>query len=126
MTEWLLQILTQLGKKAWLKLNALQCLKFEFSYGEQFAIFYALHTRQLNSVLLLSHIEAYKLFFSSLFYSFKKRANPGLFFFFRSFLVTISLQTEQSIDGVLGIRTRGRRMVGADETTELWQPPKGI
>ena len=28
----------------------------------------------------------------------------------------------KSIDGVLGIQTRGRRMVGADETTELWQP----
>ena len=45
-----------------------------------------------------------------------------LFVYFRSFLVTISI--EKSIDGVLGIRTRGRRMVGADETTELWRPPK--
>ena len=25
---------------------------------------------------------------------------------------------------MLGIQTRGRRMVGTDETTELWQPPK--
>ena len=24
---------------------------------------------------------------------------------------------------MLGIRTRGRRMVGADETMELWRPP---
>ena len=24
---------------------------------------------------------------------------------------------------MLGIRTRGRKMVGADETTELWRPP---
>ena len=46
-----------------------------------------------------------------------------LFVYFRSFL-TISLQNEKSIDGVLGIRTRGRRMVGADETTELWRPPQ--
>ena len=54
----------------------------------------------------------------------KKWASPGLFFYFRSFLVTISiLQIEKSIDGVLGIRTRGRRVVGADETTELWRPP---
>ena len=30
---------------------------------------------------------------------------------------------KKSIDGVLGIRTRGRRMVGADETMELWRPP---
>ena len=42
-----------------------------------------------------------------------------LFVYFRSFLVTISIQIEKSIDGVLGIRTWGRRMVGADKTTEL-------
>ena len=45
-----------------------------------------------------------------------------LFVYFRSFLVTISIW--KSIDGVLGIQTRGRRMVGADETMELWRPPK--
>ena len=44
-----------------------------------------------------------------------------LFVYFRSFL-TISIQIEKSVDGVLGIRTRGRRMVGADEITELWRP----
>ena len=49
---------------------------------------------------------------------------PASFVYFRSFLVTISIQIEKSIDGVLGIRTQGRRMVGADKTTELWQPPK--
>ena len=56
----------------------------------------------------------------------KKWANPGLFLFiFRSFLVTISIiQIEKRVDGVLGIRTRGRRMVDADETTELWRPPE--
>ena len=44
--------------------------------------------------------------------------------YFRYFLGTISIiQIEKSEDGVLGIRTRGRRMVGADETTELWRPP---
>ena len=45
-----------------------------------------------------------------------------LFVYFRSFL-TISIQIEKSVDGVLGIRTRGCRMVGADETMELWRPP---
>ena len=55
---------------------------------------------------------------------FKKWANHGLFLFiFCSFLITISIQIEKSVDGVLGIRTRGRRMVGTDETTELWRPP---
>ena len=33
---------------------------------------------------------------------------------------------EKSIDGVLGIRTHDRKMVGADETTELWRLPKGL
>ena len=46
-----------------------------------------------------------------------------LFVYFRSFLITISIQIEKSIESVLGIRTQGRRMVGADETMELWQPP---
>ena len=27
---------------------------------------------------------------------------------------------------MLGIRTRGRRMVGEDETTELWRPPLSL
>ena len=55
----------------------------------------------------------------------KKWANPGLFFvYFRYFLDTISIiQIEKSIDGVLGIRTRGRRMVDTDETMELCRPP---
>ena len=44
-----------------------------------------------------------------------------LFVYFRHFLITISI-IEKSIDGVLGIRTRARRMVRADETTELWRP----
>ena len=42
-----------------------------------------------------------------------------LFVYFRYFLNTISIiQIEKSLDGVLGIQTRGRRMVGADETTD--------
>ena len=46
-----------------------------------------------------------------------------LFVYFCYFLITISItQIEKSVDGVLGIRTWGRRMVGADETTELWRP----
>ena len=48
------------------------------------------------------------------------QARP-LFVYFLSFLVIISKQIEKSIDGVLGIQTRDRRMVGADKTTELWQ-----
>ena len=50
----------------------------------------------------------------------------SVFVYFRPFLVTISIQIEKSVDGVLGIQTRGRRMVGADETTELRQPPSAL
>ena len=50
-----------------------------------------------------------------------------LFVYFCYFLDTISiLQIEKSVDGVLEIPTRGCRMVGADETTELWRPPTSI
>ena len=46
-----------------------------------------------------------------------------LFVYFHYFLATITItQIEKSIDGVLGIQTRGRRMVGADKSTELWRP----
>ena len=46
-----------------------------------------------------------------------------LFVYFRHFLDTISIiQIEKSVYGVFGIRTWGRRMIGADETTELWRP----
>ena len=30
---------------------------------------------------------------------------------------------EKSVDGTLGSQTRGGRMEGADESTELWQHP---
>ena len=30
---------------------------------------------------------------------------------------------EKSIDGVLGTRTQGGRMIGAEESTELWRHP---
>ena len=47
-----------------------------------------------------------------------------LFVYFRYFLDAISIiQIEKSIDDVLGIRIRGRRMVGKEETTKLWRPP---
>ena len=52
-----------------------------------------------------------------------------LFVYFRSFLIPITIsiiQIEKSIDRVLGIRTRVRRMVGVDETTELWRHPNAL
>ena len=53
----------------------------------------------------------------------KKGQSRPLFVYFCFFLITISIQIEKSIDGMLGIRTRGCRMVGTKETTELWRPP---
>ena len=32
-------------------------------------------------------------------------------------------QIERSVDGALGIQTRGRRMAGIDENRQLWRPP---
>ena len=55
----------------------------------------------------------------------KMSQSRPLFVYFRYFLITISI-IEKSIDGVLGIRTLGRRMVGTDETTELWRPPQMV
>ena len=55
--------------------------------------------------------------------SFKMGQSQPLFVYFRSFLITISIQIEKSVDGVLGIRAQGQRMVGADKTMELWRPP---
>ena len=58
---------------------------------------------------------------------FKLWANPGLFLvYFRPFFIQqlqFQFQFEKSIDGVLGIRPRGHRIIGADETTELWRLP---
>ena len=52
----------------------------------------------------------------------KGRCRP-LYVYFRYFLITISItQIVKSVDGLLGIWTWGRRMIGTDETTELWQP----
>ena len=46
-----------------------------------------------------------------------------IYFTLKVFLI---IQIEKSVDGVLGIQTQGRRMVGADKTMELWRPPMVI
>ena len=51
------------------------------------------------------------------------QSGPLLFIFF---LCTAQIKfklKKQSINILLGTRTRGRRMVGKDRTTELWRPP---
>ena len=53
---------------------------------------------------------------------FKKMGqSQPLFVYFRPFLFKfLIIQIEKSVNGVLGIRSRRRMMVGADETKELW------
>ena len=48
---------------------------------------------------------------------------PAYFFvYFRPFLITISgIQNAKRVDDMHGIRTRGRKMVCTDDTTELWR-----
>ena len=56
----------------------------------------------------------------------KKWTKPGLFclfLFFSHDKYSTNNINEKSVDGVLGTRTRGSRMVGADESTELWWHP---
>ena len=55
---------------------------------------------------------------------FKNGPIPASFcFIFVLFSLQFQYKLKKSIDGVLGIRTQGRRMVGSDKTTELWRPP---
>ena len=70
---------------------------------------------------------------TSFVYFFKKMGQSWPFFLiFSSFshsnsnyiFKLINVDGQKIVFGVLAIRTRGRRMVGTDETTELWRPPK--
>ena len=57
---------------------------------------------------------------------FKNGPNPAsfcLFSFFSHDKYSTNTINDKSIDGVLGTRTRGGRMAGANESTELWQHP---
>ena len=47
-----------------------------------------------------------------------------LFLFFSHDKYSTNLtKNEKSIDGVLGTRTRGGKMVSADKSTEIWRHP---
>ena len=45
-----------------------------------------------------------------------------LFSFFSHDNYIANTVNDKSVDGVLGTRTRGSRMVGADDSNELWRP----
>ena len=58
---------------------------------------------------------------------FKMAQSRPLFVYIRPVLIMISItQIGKSVDGVLGIRTQGCRIVGADKITELWRPPQAL
>ena len=54
---------------------------------------------------------------------FKFWAKPSLFLLIFVLFTNLTF-IDKSIDGVLGTRTRGGRMEGADESTELWRHPR--
>ena len=60
-------------------------------------------------------------------YFFKKNgqttASFCLFSFFSPDKYSKNTINDKNVDGVLGTRTQGGRMVDADESTELWQHP---
>ena len=57
----------------------------------------------------------------------KKCQTRPLFVYFSFFshdkYITNLIINDKRVDGVRGTRTQGGRMVGADESTELWQHP---
>ena len=57
---------------------------------------------------------------------FKKRAKTGLSCLFSSYphdKYSTNTIIDERVDGVFGTRTRGDRMVGTDESPELWRHP---
>ena len=56
----------------------------------------------------------------------KNGSNPASFCLLSLFShskYSTNIITDKRVDGVLGIQTRGGRMVGTDESTELWRHP---
>ena len=53
---------------------------------------------------------------------FFKKSGPIPVSFLSSSNYNFNHQIEKGVDGVLVIRTHGRKMVGADKTTQLWWP----
>ena len=60
---------------------------------------------------------------------FRNGPNPAYFCYFLFFShdkYSTNTINDKSIDGVLGTRTQGSRMVGAVESTELWRQPNSF
>ena len=94
---------------------------FSYAVSKAFFAYFTIGTFVMTFLLL---VQQRKIFLES---SFLNWPFPAFFVHFRPFLITISrIQIEKSLDGVLGIWTWGRRMVGIYKTMELWRPPPWI
>ena len=73
-----------------------------------------------------THVSDHHLLYISLFKVFLKNGPiPASFCLFSSFsLYNFNNTNWKSIDGVLGTQTSGHMMVGTDDTTEVWWPPR--
>ena len=84
---------------------------------------------QINQIWVMhwyhvSFIKIPTLNHSNIFLFFKNGPIPASFCLFSYFShYNFNNTNWKSIDGVLGIRTHGHRMLGADKSTELWRPP---
>ena len=81
----------------------------------------------LCTIFMFPNKSGTKIFF------FKNGPNPATFWFIfvlfsqhKDKYSTNFTTNDKSIDGVLGSRTRGGMMEGADESTELWRHPENI
>ena len=97
-----------------------------------FLIFLSFMLLSIMTLILMGYSRyALKLLKQSIPYLFsilflKMGLTRPLFAYFSPFHMTntaLILQMKKSVDGVLGTRTRSGRMVGADESTELWWHP---
>ena len=79
-----------------------------------------------RKVVGLGKITQISLLTKYYFLFFKKMGQSRPLFVNFSLFSWYIFNNTKSVVGVLGIQTWGRRMVSADETTELWRPPNII
>ena len=73
--------------------------------------------------LSVSNKHLFDIFFPFIFYNGQIRPLVSFSLFSHDKYSTILIIEDKSIDGMLGTQTCGGRMVGADESTELWWHP---
>ena len=84
------------------------------------------HRRKDRLVSSLTGLELTKQEYILFFLNGPNLASFCLFLVFSHDKYSTNTINEKSVDVVLGTRTRGSSVAGADESTELWQQPKNI